>query len=102
MPPGPLAAQFSAGSGVLVLTFDSALMPAMLARSNWFLRIYDQAYLILSAEAAMDSVILTGIPGMVDPGANIVSYSPPPFDVLSWQGEAAEAFSDLPVEVVEG
>ncbi len=47
----------------------------------------------------MDSVVLAGSAGMSDAGPDVVSYSPPPFDVLSWQGEPAEAFADFPVEV---
>lgn len=65
--------------------------------TNWFVRVGGFSQNIVSALAvAPNQVLVTSFGAGPDPGPDVVSYSPPPFDVVGPTGPAA-AFSDYPI-----
>lgn len=84
----------------MTITFDQPLGPdPALDTDNWFVRLSNQAYRRDAAVAAGDAVVLTLGLAIPDPGPNVVSFSPPPFDVLAAAPsfKPAPAFSDFPL-----
>ena len=98
-PPEVVGAVFTAGPNVLTVMFDQALVPGAVDVGNWFLRVSGRIWTITAADADSNRVVLGTTVGAVQAGADVVSYSPPPFDVVSALpgGDPAEAFSDFPV-----
>jgi hypothetical protein len=82
----------------VLVTFDKPLVAGVLNAGNWFVRVGGNSYGITSAISLIPAVLLTLGAPVLNPGPNVVSYSPPPFDVLSSGSLVpAEAFSDFPV-----
>ena len=95
--PIPLSAVYDAEKSQLTVTFDRPLQSGALEGSNWTWRFAGTLYDAAGAEADGTMVLLDGSPTGFEPGADVVNYSPPPFDVVSAGGEPAAAFSDFPV-----
>lgn len=94
-PPIPIAASFV--DPVLTVQFDRQLQPGLLDEGNWVFRWANDLYFVLDATAVADTVVCNSVPDVLDPGPDVVSYSPPPFDVISLLGTPAAAFSDFPI-----
>jgi hypothetical protein len=90
---------FTPGPNVLVVTFDQGLLAGPLNAANWFVRFSGRVMTVTSANAAGATVVLNTVVGVVQAGANVTSYSPPPFDVVAAVPlhTPAEPFSDFPV-----
>lgn len=79
------------------ILFSTAITPGVLALGNWFARFGNIKLGLTNATAfAPNRVQLTALGGGADPGPDVVSYSPPPFDVIGPGGPAA-AFTDFPL-----
>jgi hypothetical protein len=82
--------------------FDAQLTPAVLDVPNWFVR-WGGNQITLTAAAAGGfpfgaRVLLTKGLTVGSPGPNVVSFSPPPFDVTALVGGApAVAFANFPL-----
>jgi len=98
-PPVPLAAVDFAGipNPSVVVTWDQPLAPGLLAPSNWSARLAGVAYSGVACSAAGVETTTFLLAGHPDPGKDEVSYSPPPFDVVSAKGIAAAAFAGFTV-----
>lgn len=100
-PAEPLSGVYTLGTSTLVLTFDQPLQanPA-LNIPNWFIRADDKTRGPVTAIAAgSDVTITTGLP-FVQVGPDVVSYSPPPFDLISANALPVDAFADFSISVV--
>lgn len=97
-PPAPTQAVFDPGKH-LVVTFDRPLQAGSLDASNWSWRFGNTLYSGTDAVAVDEDVVLSGAPSGAQFGADVVNYSPPPFDVVAQDapGLPAEGFSDFPV-----
>lgn len=99
--PFPIAANFTLGPTVLV-TFSENLVPGTLWHGNWFVRWNNLHVRITHADsvglpASPVVRLVKGLTGLAA-GPNVVSYSPPPFDVQSFAtGLRAHRFSDFPL-----
>jgi hypothetical protein len=98
--PAPVSAVFSVPFGQLDVTFSHPIrFHAPNDVANWFVRIGNQSKTIggISVGPAIVSIQLS--PGAGDPGPNVVSYSPPPADVVSNTTKPipAPAFADFPI-----
>jgi len=93
--PVPILATWT--SPKCTVTFSQALTPGPLDTGNWFVRVGGRSQTIfLAAAVAPDKAELTSIGSGANPGPDVVSYSPPPFDVTGPTGDAP-AFSDFPI-----
>ena len=98
-PPVPLAAHFY--GAIATVEFDRFLTSGPLDVSNWFVRYGGLSKTVNAADAEghvpgiLDLYLLAG--GVPNPGPDVVSYSPPPFDVVSRTGIPAAAFADYPI-----
>lgn len=98
-PPVPISAAINVTSGIWSVTFDSPLQPGAVDTSNWAIRASDMDRNILSAVATGSQVGGASSVGSANEGPDIVTYSPPPFDVLNLSSQAAIAFADFPLTV---
>lgn len=99
-PPQPLSATINATSGVWSVQFDSDLVPGGLDAANWTIRANDTAYDVVAASANDAQVVGASNAGDENIGADVISYSPPPFDVVeSVNNLPAAAFADFPLTV---
>lgn len=93
--PAPILATWS--SPKCTVTFSQPLTPGPLNPGNWFVRVGDRSQTIfIAAAVAPNTVELTSIGSGPNPGPDVVSYSPPPFDVTGPTGDA-QAFADYPI-----
>lgn len=99
LPPVPIAATLVFATGAWTCTFDRPLQPAVLDFSNWALRATATIFLPTSASASGSIVTGASTGSIIDPGPDVVAYTPPPFDVLSLPGLPAVAFTDFPLVV---
>ncbi len=99
-PPLPLSAVFNPPLGPVTVTFSHPILsnPA-LDPSNWFVRRSNNSFTFSLLKAVGGVVELTTLSPTINPGPDVVSYSPPPFDVLSDTARAvpAPAFADFPL-----
>lgn len=99
-PPLPIAATLDEISGVWSVTFDANLVPGPVNTANWFFRANSTEYDPDTAVAVQNRVQGTSTAGIENVGANVVSFSPPPFDVIENIGlKPAAAFADFPLVV---
>ncbi len=87
---------------LLDLTFSHPIrVAAPLDTGNWFIRFSGRSQTVIAASAVggIVRVLTSGI--VSNPGPNVVSFSPPPFDVISdtVRPLRAEAFTDFPIHV---
>jgi len=99
--PVPVAAALN-GAGPATVTFDQPLVPGALDPANWFLRFNNTfiSPLVIpgNPSAAGSTVSIIFFTAGPDPGPDVVSFSPPPNDVVSLATAIpAAAFSDFPL-----
>lgn len=92
------------GFSTFAVTFQHPLRTGPLNIANWKLRWLNQDYPILTASVQPgDAFRVTGTFGLnvPDPGPTGISYSPPPFDVVSDTARptTADAFLDYPIHL---
>lgn len=83
----------------LVITFSEDLLAAgALDLSNWIVRYNNLVWTVSAALAVGNQVQLAGASGASNPGADVVSFAPPPNDVItSLSGLPVLSFADFPV-----
>lgn len=97
-PPVPISATFSVITGSIVVTFDKALTPdAALDTKLWSARKNSYVRTIANAVASGSTVTMATTQGAFQPGLDVVSYAPPPFDLLGLNGRPVEAFLNYPL-----
>ena len=97
-PPVPVSAVFNIVGPTIDITFSCPLRPASLEKSNWFARKNNQSWTISGGVAGGSKVRLVTSGQVMDMGPDVVSYTPPPFDVLSLGGLVrAEAIVNYPL-----
>jgi len=84
------------------IDFDRPLVPGVLNLANWSVRHSNTRYAMFDAGVGPfqpESVVIHYIPpGVPDPGPDVVTYSPPPFDVVGDPDLVpAAAFTDFPI-----
>lgn len=98
-PPVPIQANFTIPSGVWDCTFDKPLQPATLDFLNWTIRAGGNTWNPTAASSTGSIVSGTSTIGGVNPGADVIAFSPPPFDVLDLQDRPAPAFANFPLDI---
>ena len=100
-PPLILSAVYSTGTTILTLTFDHPLKAGTSAVGNWFVRENNSRLTPLARLVISDFTVsgALGLP-LLNFGADVVSYTPPPFDVVGMNGLRLESFADFPLTVV--
>lgn len=83
----------------LVVTFDRQLFPNPTPNgANWIIRHTNQLRTVTAGNAVGFTLTLTLTPGGADVGPDVVSFDPPPFDILDLLTlEPVAAFADFPV-----
>lgn len=94
-----MSAALDTGSELFSITFDRPLAAGPLAAANYFMRAGNVIWGALTAGASDNQVTGSAEPGGIDVGADIISYTPPPFDVTTPLGLPAAAFADFPLVV---
>lgn len=94
-PPVPILATNVANT--LDVQFSTVLAIGPLAAGNWTIRIgnFDRQPTV-AVVVPPDTVRVTHLPVFPNPGPDVVSFSPPPFDVVG-PGGPAVAFADFPI-----
>lgn len=93
--PVPVLAQWA--SPRARVWFSTPITAGVLDVTNWFVRVGNRSQSLFTATAiAPNYVELLSIGSGPDIGPDVVSYSPPPFDVVGPGGPAA-AFADFPI-----
>jgi hypothetical protein len=99
--PVPIAAVYDPGGPTVTVTFSCPLISRSLDATNWFVRVGNVRYGAIGASSAGDHVTLVVIADGANVGADVVSFTPPPFDVVSAVGGVqAAAFADFPLITV--
>lgn len=104
-PPIPLAAVWAVGTMTARVTFNHPLVPSpALNTDNWFLRFnnFSLNIVLVRIVAGTPTVVRLTVSGQaINAGPDIVSFFPPPFDVVSNTAVqvAAPAFTDFPLGV---
>lgn len=103
-PPVPIDASFNIGFGLVNVQFDRDLEVGLLDPANWFVRFQNlERPVILPQVPPLGPDFVNMSTGIVvpDPGPDVVSYSPPPFDVISdtFNPTPADAFADFPLHL---
>jgi hypothetical protein len=97
-PPVPTSATWAGGSAPVYVFFDRALgTNPTCDTGNWFLRLGGFAQTVTGVNMAPVAVAIARTNGPANPGPDIVSYSPPPDDIVGGDGTPVAAFSNLPV-----
>lgn len=99
LPPVPVAATLVFATGVWSCTFDQPLQPAVLDFGNWAMNATDTIFLPSSASSSGSVISGASAASIISPGPDVITYTPPPFDVLSVPGLPAVAFTDFPLVV---
>ena len=74
------------------------VVPGNLDGANWYVRYANNSRVIDAVSAADDVVTISLGFGLADAGPNVVSYSPPPHDLVSLHGgEPVAAWADWPI-----
>jgi len=83
----------------LIVTFNEALADDLaIDVANWTVRYNNLVWNVSAADVSTGLVHLTGSSGGADVGANVVSFAPPPHDVVTrLSGLPVLAFADFPV-----
>lgn len=96
--PKPISATYAGGAAQLIVTFDEPLIAApFLVAANWTIRLNGYLQQFGSGSASGDVVTINRTDNVVDPGPDVVSFTPPPFDVVGVSGVPAPAFLGFPV-----
>lgn len=96
----PIDAVINAPATIIRVVFNAFLRPdTVLDIANWTVQWLSTFYPVTAAQSAGPRVILQlGAPSGEAPSEG-VSFAPPPFDVISRQGDAAAAFVDFPLRL---
>lgn len=83
----------------MVINFDKDLVGVgALDLANWTVRWNNLVWTVSAALAVGNQVQLAGAAGAGNPGADVVSFAPPPFDVLTLENDRpVVAFTDFPL-----
>lgn len=83
------------------MTFDRPLIGGVSNKNNWFVRQnnFKQPVQAPPIIAGNQVTALTNFP-VLDIGPDVVTFTPPPFDVVATNGLPAAAFADFPLTVV--
>lgn len=96
--PVPTIAGWNPVGPTLTMTFSIPIEDAQLETPNWVVRHNNINFTVFSAEATGGRILLGLISGLPSIGPDVVSYSPPPHDVVSAVGHVpAPAFADFPI-----
>lgn len=96
--PVPVQAVWQALGPFCLIYFTCDITGEPLDAGNWFFRYGGFSYTVTAAVESSGRVRLSLSAPMLDAGPDVVSYAPPPFDVLSLGGLVpAPAFADFPV-----
>lgn len=95
--PIPMRATIHLAGNQLRCDFDLPLTVGPLDAANWWWRYGDAAFVAETATAAGVRVTVNGTAEVEDPGPNVCSYRPPPFDVLGFCKGKAKAFELFPI-----
>lgn len=76
------------------------LVPGPIGAGNWYTRYNNLSQQCLFPTATGSTVTYSLGDVAQDPGPNVVSYSPPPFDVVAIAGPEAAGFADYPLTVI--
>lgn len=79
------------------MDFDQLLKPGSLDAANWSWRYGNLRFVPTAAVAIAARVTVDATAGPGDPGPDVCSYDPPPFDVRSLDDVAAVAFAAFPI-----
>lgn len=97
--PVPIAAVAYIPGFRVDVTFDRPLVAGAVTPTTWFVRHGGLDYGIFTSASSGAGVVI-GLSGGTksDPGPDVVSYSPPPFDIKSLVGGVpAAAFTGFPL-----
>ena len=96
--PVPILATITAPL-VLTVTFSHLILPAVLDVPNWTGRWNNQAMSVQTVAVVAGAIQIAFLPGIAFPGPDVITYSPPPFDVISdtFKPTPADAFADFPI-----
>lgn len=97
LPPTPISARWLPAGKRLYVTFDQSLVDGVLDRTNWQYRYANRLYVPVVCGAVGNEVQMGAFSGMLNPGPNVVSYYPPPFDVTNLDLLPAPGFVDFPI-----
>lgn len=95
--PKPIAAGINTGTGAWYVAFDRPLQAGILDADNWYLRYLSTRWVPYSAIVLGTDVTGFAAAAGAAVGPDVVSYSPPPYDVIGTNGYAAAAFADFPL-----
>lgn len=94
-PPVPILATNVANT--LSVFFSTPITPGPISQLNWAIRLANfNRDPIVATAVAPNRVDVTHLQVLPNPGPDVVSYSPPPFDVVG-PGGPAVAFADFPI-----
>lgn len=100
--PVPIDALWKPGPKNATVTFSHRIVEGALDPLNWFVRFDGLRRDILTVTVALPgTVVIRTTFTAIDAGPDIVSYSPPPLDVISNTARRipAAAFADFPLHV---
>lgn len=97
--PVPISAIFNAGDDKLEVTFSEPITTIGYDTSPWFVRIGNNQRGVDSIEEVLGPTIVLQLAGsLANPGPNIVSYSPPPEDLVTDPGgDPVPGFANFPI-----
>lgn len=96
----PLTAVWSDAFSTATLTFSHPLVPLAGGDvGNWFVRERGDQRPVTMVTINPGNIVLLTAGAIANPGDDVVSYSPPPFDVVSDTARQipAAAFTDFPL-----
>ena len=97
-PPVPVSATFNPGPNTVFIVFDKPLVAGAIDVNPWFVRWMNTLRLVVNALIFDSTVVLVTTTPFADLGPDVVSFNPPPFDVVSDFGFVeAPAFNDFPL-----
>lgn len=96
--PVPIAACFWAVPPSVFVRFDQPLVAGVgWDTGNWFVRWLNETRAVTQVSTVGDQVVLDLAAGVGGLGPNVVSFSPPPFDIEGLFGNVADPFADYPL-----
>ena len=99
-PPVPLNADWADPFVTAIVTFSHPLLPVAPGdNDNWFVRRLNTQRPVTFVTILGNQVTLLTAGAIANPGDDVISYSPPPFEVVSNTARQipAPAFADFPL-----
>ena len=97
--PVPVSATIAAFTGAWSCTFDQSLEPGPLNVPNWALVANGSDFVPSTAVASGNIVSGASAMGSESAEPNVISWAPPPFDVVNAIGQPSFAFAGFPLTV---